>query len=554
MPIVQEIKDLARFDHIINVFFKHEFGYFIEKLRLKERLTMHQRLQKNKFIPKQTNAHRLRAVFEELGGAFVKLGQLLSVRPDLIPKEYVDEFSKLQYNVPGFSFEEAKSIIENELKKPLGEVFDAFSKEPIASASIAQVHKAKLKDGTVVAVKIQRPNIKEIMERDIDLMIFFAKKFVEHNYDLNGTSPLTIINEFKKWTEKELDFEQEASNTEIFYNNFLKDKKVVIPKVYRNYSTKKVVVFDYIAGIELHDTKKVKEAKLNIKKIITTGFNSVLKQVFVDGFFHADPHPGNILALSKNRIAFVDFGIVGSFNEELKDQATNIFIGIITNNAGKIVEAFSDMGLIKGNANVFRMELENIIRPLQDAKLKDVIISKVLDDVLHLAYKYKVKMPVDFVLFGKTMLTLEGVALKYNPNFKITVQGESFIRKIAKQRKSPAQIIDKIKEHTVNLKDFVLDIPEKTSVIMKRIKETDVTLKYIDRDIRSLTVEMDKSSNRITFGLIITALIIASTIMMSYDQITILNMPALSFIGFSASGLLILFVLVSILREKRYKI
>ena len=171
-----------------------------------------------------------------------------------------------------------------------------------------------------------------------------------------------------------------------------------------------------------------------------------------------------------------------------------------------------------------------------------------------MAHKYKVKMPVDFVLFGKTMVTLEGIALKYNPNLKITVQSESFIKKIIKQRKSPAQIMDRVKEHTLMLKDFVFDIPEKTSVVIKRIKETEVTLKYIDRDIRSLTMEMDKSSNRITFGLIITALIIASTIMMSYDQITILDMPALSVIGFSAAGLLILFVLISILREKRFKI
>ncbi|MCK4521453.1 MAG: AarF/ABC1/UbiB kinase family protein [Nanoarchaeota archaeon] len=555
MSIVQEIKDLGRLDHIINVLFKYEFGHFIEKLRLKDRLSLHQRLQKDKFVEKPSDAYKLRKVFEELGGAFIKLAQLLSVRPDLVSKEYMDEFSKLQDNVPGFPFLEAKKIVESELKKPLKEVFDDFDEEPIASASIAQVHKAKLNNGKAVAVKIQRPNIKEMMERDIDLMVFFAKKLEQHNYNiLNGTSPLTIINEFKKWTEKEMDFEQEAANTEIFHNNLSKDKNVAIPIVYRDYSTKKVLTLEYIDGIELHDIEKVKKSNINIRKVIVDGFNCILKQVFVYGFFHADPHPGNILILDKNRIAFVDFGIVGNLNDELKEQVSNLFIGIVNNDSGRIVETFLDMGLVKSDADIFRMELENIIKPIQGSELKDVIISEVLDDVICLAHKYKVKMPVGLVLFGKTMLTLEGIALKYNPNFKITVQSRHFLEKIIRQRKSPKEIINKIKEHSIKLKDFAVSFPEKTSMLLGGVKNVDMGLKYIDRDIRNLATEMDRSSNRVTFGLIITALIIASTIMMSYDQITILNISAFSVIGFSMAGLLIIFVLISMIREKKFKV
>ena len=212
------------------------------------------------------------------------------------------------------------------------------------------------------------------------------------------------------------------------------------------------------------------------------------------------------------------------------------------------------MGLVKSDADIFRMELENIIKPIQGSELKDVIISEVLDDVICLAHKYKVKMPVGLVLFGKTMLTLEGIALKYNPNFKITVQSRHFLEKIIRQRKSPKEIINKIKEHSIKLKDFAVSFPEKTSMLLGGVKNVDMGLKYIDRDIRNLATEMDRSSNRVTFGLIITALIIASTIMMSYDQITILNISAFSVIGFSMAGLLIIFVLISMIREKKFKV
>jgi len=551
MSIVDKMQDFGRLDQILAVLLKNEFGFLIEKLKLKDRLNLNQRLQKEMFIERPTRPVMLKNVFEELGGAFIKFAQFLSVRPDLVPIEYVKEFEKLQDKVRPIATEEVLKIIESELKKPVKEVFKEFSKEPIASASIAQVHKARLKTGEEVAVKVQRPNIIDIMHRDLDLMRFFASQLEQHHHRIKGVDPTLIIEEFKKWTEKELDFEKEASNIKIFLKNFAKDKTIVIPQVYTEYSTKKILVMEFIHGIKLNESEKLREKGHDIHKILKHGFDCILKQVFIDGFFHADPHPGNILVLEKDRLSFVDFGIVGMFDEKMKQDSIDLFAGIIKNDMALISLALVSMGMDPTDIEILKIDLEKAIRPLQGAELKDIIISKILEDVLGTIQRYGFKVPVDFVLFGKTIMTLEGIALKYDPEFKITVQSKPFVEKLIKQKRDPKQIFKDLLRTTNKLKDFTKTIPEKTSALLTRLKETDVSLKYIDSDMRSMIVEMDRSSNRVTFGLIITALMIASTIMLSYDQIKIMGISAFSFIGYSLSGLIILVIIISMLKEKK---
>jgi ubiquinone biosynthesis protein len=552
MSIVEKIGDLKRFDHIINIFFKYEFGYLIEKLRLKDRLTLHQRLQKSKFEPRAARADMLRKVFEEIGGAFIKLGQFLSLRPDIVPIEYVKEFEKLQDRVPAFSFEEVRKTIEDSLNVPMKEVFKEFHEKPVASASIAQVHKAKLVSGEEVAVKVQRPKIREIMKRDIDLMMYFANHMIKHNHKIKGVNPVLIVNEFKRWTEKELDFEQEASNIEIFRNNFEKDKNVIIPKVYEKYSKGRILVMEFIEGVELNNIEEVKEKGYDVDSILKIGLNSILKQVFVDGFFHADPHPGNVLVIDSDRIAFVDFGIVGIFDDEMKDAAANLFSGIIKNDVDKVLDTLIEMGVDVDDKDILKIEIESKIKKLQGSELQDVVISEVLEDIIGIVQKHGFKVPIDFVLFGKTIMTLEGLALKYDPEFRITVQSRDFVKKLMKRNFNPKQIMKKVVNSTEKIKDFAGKIPERTNYLMKKVKETNLNLRYIDRDMRSLVMEMDKSSNRVVFGLIITALIIASTIMLGYDEIQIMNMSAFSFMGFATSGLLVLVLIASMFKEKRY--
>tara|TARA_Y100000310_G_scaffold338917_1_gene429943 strand:- start:5808 stop:7349 length:1542 start_codon:yes stop_codon:yes gene_type:complete len=512
---------------------------------------LHKRLQTKQFEEKNDGPYKIRCVFEELGGAFTKLAQLLSVRPDLIPPDYIIELEKLQDKAKPVPFDEIKKEIERQFKKPLKDVFPYFKKSPIASASISQVHEAKLKNGQRVAVKVQRPKIREIMEEDISIMFFLANLLEKHIPRLKEYSPVTIVKEFETWTRQELDFRIEAKHAKRFYYNFKDSRTVKIPKVIDEYTTSKVLTLEYIDGTELHDIGKIKRKHYNIKKAIKNGFDTILTQVFVHGFFHADPHPGNILVSKNNTISFVDFGIVGYFDDALKSRAMNVFYGIIENKPDRIIEALTDMGLsTKESKQRFRMDLEDLIRPLQDSSLSKVKVSYVLEDIFELAHKHKVKLPIDLILFGKTLITLEGLALRYYPDFKMVEQSKPFIKKIKKQS------IGQLKEDIINTgwkyKKLIKIFPDKTSGFLKRLEAGSIKVDIEDKDIKNLTSELDKSSNRLTYGMIIASLIIGSALLSYIGKGPMISGVSLvSIFGFIAAIMLSIILTISILRENK---
>jgi ubiquinone biosynthesis protein len=551
MGFVQDIKDIKRFEQIIRVLFKHELGYFIERLRLKEYLTLNERLQKGEFYKRNTQPERIRLILEELGGAFVKLGQLLSLRPDLIPKEYCEEFSKLQDNVKPFPHERAKEIIEEELKKPIKEIFSEFNNIPIAAASIGQVYDAKLKTGERVVVKIQRPNIDKIFTADIDILYHLARIF-EERYGKDIVNPVEIVDEFKSYTEDELDYVKEGKNVDKFYVNFMYEKKVRIPKVFWGHTTKKVLTLEFIEGKKLD---QIKDKGYNKRKIVHNIVNAIFKQIFIDGVFHADPHPGNILVLEKNNIAFLDFGIVGSLDEELKEKISDLFITAVQGNAEEMAIALVNLKISDEDIDIeaLKEDLRGALGEYFGVSLKQINLTDVFHKLIVLAKKDKIKLPVEFVLLGKCVITLESIATTFDPDFNIIEEGKPFVRKIIKIKTSPKEIFARIKRSTLDLKDFVMHFPNKTNLFLKKVKEADAILKLIDRDIVSLTIEMNRSSNRITISFILTGLIIAGALMMSYNEITIMGISVLSFVAFTITIILGVMLIISVLREKNDK-
>jgi ubiquinone biosynthesis protein len=312
--IIKEVRDINRLRELITVLFEEGFDFLIAKLRLKHNVPVTKqvkaRIEKKKNFPIEK---RLRLTLERLGPTFIKFGQVLSVRPDLIPKSYIKELENLQDKVPPFPCAIAKQQIKKELGKDINDIFSTFEKKPIASASISQVHKATLKNNKKVAVKIQRPDVRKIMETDIEIMFYVAKLLEKHIPKIKKYHPIQVIEEFSKWTKKELDFKREAINAKRFARNFSTSKTVKIPEIYDEFTTDKLMVMEFIDGIELHNIKQIKSKKINLKPLIENGFDAILTQVFIHGFFHADPHPGNLIITNDKKIAFVDFGIVGHF-------------------------------------------------------------------------------------------------------------------------------------------------------------------------------------------------------------------------------------------------
>jgi|TARA_Y100000031_G_scaffold136651_1_gene160909 ubiquinone biosynthesis protein len=550
--IIKEVRDINRFREILAVLFEEGFDFLIAKIRLKHKVPLTKRLKariekKKKFSIEK----RLRLTLERLGPTFIKFGQVLSVRPDLIPKSYIKELEKLRDRVPPFPYAIAKQQIKKELGKDINEIFLNFEKKPIASASISQVHKAILKNNKKVAVKIQRPNVREIMETDTEIMFYVAKLLEKHIPKIKKFSPVQIIAEFAKWTEKELDFKKEAVNAKRFAKNFSRDKTIKISKIYNDFTTNKILTMEFIDGIELHNIKQIKQKKINIRPLIDKGFEAILTQVFIHGFFHADPHPGNIIITNDKKIAFVDFGIVGHFDENLKAKSIDLFSGVIENNAEKIVNTLIELSdtAIENRAEL-KYEISDVLESLQYGDINNAKVSYTLEEIMSLSLNYGLKIPMPFVLFGKTVITLEGIALEYDPKFKIIESSRPFIERLIRQRYNPVYVFNNFMKDIFKFKKFAEEFPDRTSKALNRLEKGTIKIDIEDTDIKKLSLEIDKSSNRVTYSMLIAALLIVAALTINFGDPVFLNVPSIPLLSFLVALILSLILLFSILREK----
>ena len=550
--IVKEVRDLNRFREILTVLFEEGFDFLLQKMQLSHKIPLTKRL-KAKIKEKESLSveKRLRLTLERLGPTFIKFGQVLSVRPDLIPKSYIKELEKLQDSVPAFSYDIVRQQIKKELGRDIEDIFSSFDKKPIASASISQVHKAVLKDGKKAAVKIQRPDVKKIMETDIEIMFYVARLLESRIPKIRKFTPVKVIEEFSNWTEKELDFKKEAMNAKIFAKNFSESKTVKIPEIYSDFTTNKILTMEFIDGIELHNIEEIKRKKINLIPLLNNGFDAVLTQVFVHGFFHADPHPGNILITKDRKIAFVDFGIVGHFDEELKAKSIDLFYGIISNNPETIVATLADLGGIEiENREELKYEISDLLEPLQSGDIADVRVSKVLEEILELALNHGIKTPMPFVLFGKTIITLEGIALEYDPKFNIVESSRPFIEKLMRQRYNPLYQFNQLMRNMVKFRKFAEQLPDQTTRALKKIEKGTIKVDIEDTDIKKLSLEIDRSGNRVAYSMLIAALLIVGALTVNFGKPFILNVPLIPFLSFFVAFILSIILFISILREK----
>ncbi|MBW2990392.1 AarF/ABC1/UbiB kinase family protein [Candidatus Woesearchaeota archaeon] len=500
--IPKQFHGIKRFEQVLGVVTKYELGYFLEKAKLKKRKL---RLKK-----KQSRPVELRMIFEELGGTFIKLGQLLSLRPDLIPKEYCDELSKLQDDVEPFPYEEVNHVIKAELKKPVSKLFKSFNKVPVAAASIGQVHVARLKTGKKVAVKVMRPGVKALIETDLMILEYLARVF-KHHVKQDIIEPEEIFAEFKRYSKNELDYLKEAQNIKKFYANFKNDKKIKIPKVYDKLTTHKVLTMEFIEGVKvsqiLRNPKKHK--RINKKKVSELIIQSVLKQIFIDGFFHADPHPANLI-VKNNVLGFIDFGIIGKLDKELKQKLGYLFISLIHRNADEVVKSFISLNLVDSDVDVngLKKDLGNTLGEYYDTRLDKIDMVDLFFKSLRIAKKHKVKIPRDFVLLGKALVTLQGVGIELNPGFNLVKETKPFIDKLAKQRTKPSYVARRLFQETERFAEFVQTLPDESKKVYKTIEKADTALEEINTDIKTLTLEIRRETWRVIMGILIAALII----------------------------------------------
>ena len=553
MSVMQALKGVNRLKQIVNFLFKEELGFIIHKLGLKSHLKFEHQLKKGEFQKPITSLPaRLRRVMENAGGAMVKLGQLLSLRSDLLPKEYCEEFSKLQDAVKPFPYEKVKQTIELELGKPLNKVFQTFSKTPIAAASVGQVHKAKLLTGQTVAVKIQRPGIQQIFETDIYILKQLAKQAHKHLKEAKPFNIPRIVNVFEEYTKKELNYKEEAKHIELIYQRSKKNLRVKIPAVFWDYTTPKVLTMSFIEGKRVQDAKLTKLERKKIAKIIT---NSLMEQIFEYHIFHADPHPGNILITKGKNIAFLDFGIVGRISPDMSDHVEDMLIGLVKGNLDMLTRSFIDIGIVDGeiNENKFKEELFQRWGGYHGLSLKEMKMQDFFHDTFELARKYKMEFPSNFVILVKSIGTAEVLFRKIDPGSNFVKNCTPKVEELMHKRRSFKNIRKEIKKSAWGFSRTITKFPQDLRSLIHTIRKgTNVRVDIDNQDVRSLTHEIGTSSNRLTFGFIIGALIVGfALIVMANVEPTIYGVPYLALLLLAIIVIVSLFLGISILWDKK---
>ncbi|HOA82424.1 MAG TPA: AarF/ABC1/UbiB kinase family protein [Thermodesulfovibrio thiophilus] len=515
-------RSAKRLQEIINVFIKHGFGQIIDQIHLGRFITLKKRLRSFgtwTYYKVPTVAERLRIAFEELGPTFIKLGQLLSSRPDLVSMSYAKEFKKLQDRVPTFPIEQVYQTIEEELGMPVAKIFQDFNPEPIGSASIAQVHNAILMNGTKVIVKVRRPGIEEQIMLDLNILQGLAKLIEKYVPESKLFDPVGIVDEFAKSITKELDFRREARNALIFRENFKDYKKVYIPYVFKEFTTKKILVMEKVEGVRIDDINSIKEKGLDIEGILNIVIDMYFKQIFDHGFFHGDPHPGNILVTDDARVALVDFGITGKIDEEFKESYANIAIAIINQNIDKLITEYLKLGIIPDDIDREKLEkelkddIEDILYPIYAYRIEEIQISELIESIMKVALKHRLRFLPELLLIDKVLIMLEGLTKELCPDKSIIELIKPYAREIISKRIHPDFYLNKTFKIIRELRDAVENIPFQIKKLLKKAVKDEITVRMYHVNLPEFIKDIDRASNKISFSLIVSAMILSSSIM-----------------------------------------
>jgi ubiquinone biosynthesis protein len=551
MSILNTVRNIQRVRHITTVLIKHGFGEVIERLGLEYRVFVTRfGSTSQEVVPQLSTAERARMVLEDLGPTFTKLGQVLSTRPDLVPKNFIVEFQHLQDRVPPISFEEVSDQIAIALGKTPKEIFSSFEEQPLASASIGQVHKARLLlNNEEVVVKVQRPAIRAVIESDLDILYLLARLIESNIPETQMYSPVGIIEEFDKAIHLELDYAVEAQNMLRFRRNFANDPTVYAPNVYRQLSTRTVLVTEYIHGTKISGLQAPIEVN---KKIARIGFRSMLKQIFLDGFFHGDPHPGNLFVIDNTVLAFIDFGMMGRLDREMRDELADLLIAVINQDISRIAHILSHIGVQTADINMrhFRRDIGYILDRYYGVPLEQIELGRVTREMVDVALKHQVKIPPDYTMMIKALLTIENIGKQLDPELNAIEEAKPMVSMILKERWNPKRFVSDSWVTFRNASQTLKDVPEQLHQILEELRQGKLRIEFEHVHLEKLIMMMDTASNRITAGLVLASLIIGSSIVIHSDKGPMfMEFPVVGIIGYVAAGIIGFWLLLSIFRS-----
>jgi ubiquinone biosynthesis protein len=549
------LKRLGRFQQVINVFIKHGFGEALTRMRVWESGAIEQRIlrRKPKLGPVLTPPQRLRMALEELGPTFIKMGQILSTRPDLVPPEVIIELKKLQVSVHFVPSDIIRGTIEKELRRPISEIFDSFDDTPLAAASLAQVHRAVFK-GKQVVLKVQRPNVAETTEIDIDIMRNLAKLAENYSpmlYLINSTG---LVEEFAQQIKKEIDFLMEAHNTIRFAENFSGDDRIHIPEIYLELCTRRVVTMEFLDGINISDSGRLRDEGYNLKLIAKNGALLGYKAIFEFGFFHADPHAGNVLVLPDNVIGLLDFGMMATLSARDRERIAKLVYFISTRDDKQVARALNE--LMESEDVIPAEELEpsmaSIIKEYSDISSHELRLAGMLFAMMRAIISHGGRLRPQLLWITKSIAVQEDIASSLNADFNMMDIGKPYAQQILSQKLNPFRRPRDFYYWLMDTVDLAKDLPYNAGIIMREIRKGRIKIEFEHVGLEPIRRTMERMANRGALTNIIVALLISSSVVtLAKIPPFVANISLIGFIGYIIAIILGLLLIMNVIFRGR---
>ena len=552
------VRDLGRLQEIAGVLIRYGFGDMVRRIGMSAALERTGRMlhwDDPEAMAHMAPPERVRCALQDLGPTFVKLGQVMATRVDLLTPEWTTELGKLQNAVPALPFAQVRPQLVEDLGADPEAVFERLEEAPLAAASLAQTHRAWLADGSAVVLKVRRPGIRDTVEADLRLMARLAEIVEERAPDLRRYHPAEVVQQFSASLRRELDFAAEGRNAERIAANFAGHDEVVVPRVYWEWTSERLNVQECLQGIAGTDLAAVDAAGLDRAQLAATGADIVLKMVLEDGFFHADPHPGNIFYLPDGRIGVIDFGMVGRVSEQRRFQIVQLLHGLVERESAPVADVLMEWGEGGGEVDEARLQADvgAFVDQYRGVPLKDLHMGLMLTDVTTILRNNGLSLPPDLALMIKAFLTLEGMGRQLDPDFDMAGAARPFLERVVLQRYSPRTLLKRSRRTALDAMELVGDLPRELRRLLRTARRGRLHMQVEVTSLKAFGEQVDRAANRLTMGVITAALVVGSSIVMNSagGGVSSRWLLALGVLGFVGAGLIGLWILLSIWRSGR---
>jgi len=560
IPFSRQFRSLGRLGHVGSVLTKNGFGWLMVNLRLERLVPFRKRLLRGQVTPEERTdasmAARVARVLEELGPVYVKLGQVLGGRADLMPPAFIEEFRKLQDRVRPFPTADARAEIERELGGPVEDFYEEFADEPFAAGSIAQAYAARTKDGEQVVVKVRRPGIRNILDADIDILTRLADLAERYVPEYRVFRPTLLVEEFAQTVRREIDFVSEASNTQRFRQAFERDENIRVPRVLWDLTAGGVLTLERLEGAPVYDAEALDRLGVDRKALAETLAECFMRQYFELGLFHSDPHPGNMVVQAPAVLGILDFGQIGRLSDSMRANLGTVLVAALNRDFDVVVDVFDDLRALPDDPDVDRLKADLAALtdkysgvPIGRLRLKDLF-----DEITAVARRHRVVLPRDFVLLGKSLVSMGGVALDLDPETRMVEVVRPKVNRLLLEKASPRRLMHHGMTSAYHLASLVEQGPRSLRQLVRKVLRGRLQIVFRHENLERLITELDRSSNRIAFAMIVASIILGSAIVLQAQvgpSVPGTEIPMLGLLGFLLAGLLGVWLAIAILRSGR---